>query len=133
MSDENIVRLRITSLDRTPEEITTLVGLMCDRSWHIGDKRSKTVISEITNGWILNSGLPKSASLETHIQELLERLTPHASKIQTLSHQASVELSIVVYASTPPALNFDKTVIRLLSQLGASLDIDLYVTDNESS
>src|SRR5438552_16187438 len=131
MADETIVRLKITSISRTPEQISEAAGLTCDRSWRIGDKRGKTIIVERTNGWVLNSGLAKSASLEAHIEELLERLIAHADKIRTLSEQESVELSCVVYAASPPALNFNKSVIRQLGQLGVSLDVDLYLSGGE--
>lgn len=132
MADETIVRLKITSSSRTPEQISGAAGIACDRSWRIGDKRGKTIILETTNGWVLNSSLPKSASLEAHIEELMERLTAHADKIRTLSEHESVEFSCVVYAASPPALNFNKSVVRQLGQLGVSLDIDLYLTGGEN-
>jgi len=53
----------------------------------------------------------------------------NADRIRALSENETVELSCVVYASTPPSLNFDKSVIQQVYQLGASLDIDLYITD----
>jgi hypothetical protein len=66
---------------------------------------------------------------EAHIKELLGRLLVHADRIRVLSENETVELSCVVYASTPPSLNFEKSVIQQVCQLGASLDIDLYITD----
>lgn len=128
MADETTVRLKITSASRTPEQISEATGLTCDRSWRIGEKRGKTTIVERSNGWVLNSTLPKSASLEAHIEELLGRLLARADKIRALSEHDTVELSCVVYAILPPALNFDKSVIQRLAQLGASLDVDLYLT-----
>jgi hypothetical protein len=132
MSDETIVRLKITGTNRPPEQISKAIGLTCDRSWRIGDKRENTVIVEKTNGWVLNSGLPKTASLEAHIEDLLKRLLAHADKLRLLSEDECTELSCVVYAASPPALNFDKTVIQRLSDLGVSLDIDLYLTGGEN-
>ena len=131
MKSENIVRLRITSLSRTPEQVTEATGIPCDSSWRIGDKRAKTVIEEKKNGWVLNSALPRSESLETHVERLLERLAPHLDKIRRFSQEDSVELSCVVYAAEPPALNFSRSVIDRLSRLGASLDIDLYLMDDD--
>lgn len=129
MTDEIIVRLKVTSTSRTPEQISDATGILCDHSWRIGEKRGKTIIIEKTNGWILNSKMPKNASLEAHIKELLGRLLVHADRIRVLSENETVELSCVVYASTPPSLNFEKSVIQQVCQLGASLDIDLYITD----
>ncbi len=127
MADEIIVRLKITSVHITPEEITEKLGISCDNSWRLGDKRKKTIIEEKENGWVLDSGLSRSASLENHIDVLLKRLSPHAVTIRLLSQKSKVELSCVCYAATPPALNFSSGIIKRLDELGASLDIDLYL------
>jgi len=125
--DEIIVRLKIISNRQTPEQITDTVGLACDKFWRIGDKRGKTIIVEKNNGWVLNSSLPKSASLEAHIESLLERLSPFATKIHMFAEHDVVEFSCVIYAANPPALNFSKEVVQNISLLGASLDVDLFL------
>jgi hypothetical protein len=127
MTDEIIVRLKVTSASRTPEQISDATGILCDHSWRIGEKRGKTSIIEKTNGWILNSKMPKNAPLEAHIEELLGRLIVRADRIRALSEQETVEFSCVIYASTPPSLNFNKSVIQRVCQLGASLDVDLFL------
>ena len=131
MTDRTIIRIHIISVGRTPEEITDFVGLSCDKSWRIGDKRGKTIIEQKNNGWILESGLAESAPLDMHIEALLQRITPYADRIRSLSSQDTVELSCVVYAAAPPALNFSSCVIGQIGELGASLDIDLYILPDE--
>jgi hypothetical protein len=131
MPDEIIVRLKIISYCQVPQQITNMVGLACDKSWLIGDKRGKTIIVEQNNGWVLNSSLPKSASLEAHVENLLKRLSPYADKIQKFAEHDNVEFSCVIYATTPPALNFSNAVIQKISLLGASLDVDLYLNDGD--
>lgn len=132
MADETFVRLKTFSVSLTPEQITEAIGLPCDRSWRIGDKRGKTIIIEKENGWILNSSLSLEASLDAHVENLLSRLTPIADKIRKFSEQNRVEFSCVVYADSPPALNFTESVIFQLAQLGASLDIDLFLTADDN-
>lgn len=132
MTDEVIVRLKIVSDLRTPEEITEALGVECSKSWRKGDKRANTVIVEKHNGWLLDSALPRSAPLESHIDSLLKRLSPHVEKIKKLSRNDDVELSCVVYASSPPPLNFPKPMIHQLGEMGASLDVDLYVMGEKS-
>ena len=127
MTDEIIVRLKVTSASRTPEQISDATGILCDHSWRIGEKRKKTILVEKTNGWVLNSKMAKNAPLEAHIEELLGRLVVHADRIRALSEHETVELSCVIYASAPPSLNFNKSVIQRICQLGASLDMDLYL------
>jgi len=127
MTDEIIVRLKVTSASRTPEQISDATGILCDHSWRIGEKRRKTILVEKTNGWVLNSKMPKNAPLEAHIEELLGRLIVRADRIRALSEQETVEFSCVIYASAPPSLNFNKSVIQRVCQLGASLDMDLFL------
>ncbi len=130
MKDEVIVRIKILSVLRPPEEITQRLGLSCDKSWRTGDLRANTIIVENSNGWILNSGLPKTAALEVHVKKLLDRLAPSAGEIQKLSRDDTVEFSCVLYCETSPALNFDKMVIRKICEMGASLDVDVYFTQD---
>ena len=132
MISEIFVRLKISSVSRTPEQISDATGFLCDHSWRIGEKRGKTSIVEKTNGWILNSKMPQNSSLEAHIEALLGRLLVHADRIRALSENETVELSCVIYASAPPSLNFDKSVIQRVWQIGASLDIDLYINHGEN-
>lgn len=107
--------------------ITKALGLNSDRSWRVGDKRPHTIIEEDNNGWIINSGRPKATCLEEQVQALLDRVDQCKDAIKVLSRDASVEFSCVVYADTTPALNFGAGIIGRLSELGASLDIDLYL------
>lgn len=129
MNEETIVRLKILSTNRRPEMVTEFLGLQCDKCWHCGDTRTHTTIIEKNNGWLLHSGLPKTAPLEEHIEAILAILAPFKEKIRSLSSADTVELSCVVYAARPPSLNFEQSTIARLAELGASLDIDLYITE----
>jgi hypothetical protein len=81
---------------------------------------------ERNHGWLINSGLPEIAALETHVKALLSFLSPHSAKIKKVSVEDAVEFSIVIYASSPPAPILEKEVIESIRHLGARLDIDLY-------
>ena len=126
---KTIVRLKILSPTRLPEEINSLLGVQCDKSWRTGDFRANTKIQEKTYGWILNSGMGESESLEAQVEALLKRLRPCAKEIEALSreHETTVEFSCVVYSAETPALHFDRSVVQEVSRLGAALDIDLYI------
>lgn len=127
MAQETLVRLKITSATYTPGAITSATGLQCDKSWHAGDTRKPTTIVEKDNGWILNSGLSEAASLDEHMESLLGMIEPAKEVIRSFSATDSVELSIVIYAPSPPALNFPYSIINRAAELGASIDIDLYI------
>ena len=129
---ETIVRLKVVSTAQTPELITKVVGIPCERGWHIGDTRPNTIIKEKNHGWELGSGLPRSASLEEHIGALMSVLEPKAERIKSLAPVAQIELSCVIYFDdATPALWFHPTLIAALERLGASLDIDLYALGAE--
>ena len=126
MRKRTIVRLHIFG-EATPELLDAQLGIRCDSSWRKGDRRGRTLIIEKENGWSLDSGLPESESLENHCRALLERLSGHYAEIRKVSESDSVELSCVLYSDSPPALNFERSVMEAVSLLGASLDIDLYI------
>lgn len=130
MSESKVhVRLKIISDALTPEQVSEIVGLKPTKSWRIGDRRGPTTIKEKNNGWLLESDLPRDAPLETHVTSLLTRLAPFAERIESLAEENAVEFSCVAYAKEAPTLNFDKSVLRQIVNLGASLDIDLYLGD----
>ena len=110
-----------------PERITELIGIAPDRVWRAGDLRPNTIIIEPDNGWVLDSGLPKSSSVELAFEAVLTRLSPYEFRISELSKYNGIVLSCIVYTSSAPALYFDKAAIQRLNKLGADLDIDLYL------
>ena len=122
-----IVRLKILSESRTPESIENLLGLPADSCWHVGDKRAKTTIIENVNGWVLNSGLPETDSLEHQCKALLTKLKDCGDRVKSLSVEDTVVVSCVIYSSAQPALYFDGSVIAQIAALGADLDLDVYI------
>ena len=130
---ETIVRLKVLSPDRTPDQITAAVGLECDSCWRIGDERAHTIIKEKDNGWVLGSGLPGTATLEEHVEALLSVIDARADSLKSMTPTSEVVISCVIHADTPPALYFDGSVINRLARLGANLDIDLYMNESDPS
>jgi len=126
MQDETDVRLYVFSVNRTAEQITAIIGLPCDKSWRIGDKRGKSIILQKENCWAIHSSLPKSTPIDVQTEELLERISPYKNKILEISQVDTVQFSWIIYATSRPPLHLSKAVVKEISQLGASLDIDLY-------
>jgi hypothetical protein len=132
--NETVVELQIRSHLRTPEEITDILGVACDRFWHVGDFRAKvTRLKEKTHGWILSSGLPRSAPLEQQVSALIGRCAPAADKLRMLAAQDDVLFACVLYTTSIPALYFDAAVVCEISSFGAGLDIDVYLLDEADS
>lgn len=126
---ENHVTLKILSNKYNADEISAIVGIECDGSWNKGDLRKHTIIKEKKNGWVLQSRQDSQSPLEQHISSLLSRAKPVADKIKKFSEDSTVELSCAIYDTAAPALYFEKEVMRAIENLGASLDIDLYILE----
>lgn len=125
--DEIYVRLLVTSTKRTAEELTSLIGLQCDRSWSIGDKRGKSQILERCNGWELRSHLDSKQSLDSHILSLLDRLKPYEQGVREAAKSDKAVFSCVIYDDEGrPALYFDNQLVRRIASLGVDFDIDVY-------
>ncbi len=126
--DEVFVRLRVTSTKRTAEELTSLIGLQCDRSWSVGDKRGKSEIVERCNGWELYSNVEnRQQTLDAHIVALLDRLQPHEQRVREVAEKDEAVFSCVVYDDEGrPALYFDNRLVRRIASLGVDFDIDVY-------
>jgi len=133
MKSRIIVRLKILSLKRTPEMITEAVGTSCDKSWRIGDRRQRTIIIEKEHGWVLGSGVAEKEPLDQHLKSLMNKVTRYKHNIRNIAKDDRVEVSCVLYAEYPPALNFASAMINDISEMGAGLDIDLYIREEVSS
>lgn len=131
MARETHVRLKVTSENLTPDEVTACMGLQCDKSWKIGDKRGATIIQEKTNGWIFSSPLDVSAPLDDHLRFMEHALLTCVPQVNKITGKANIELSIVIYSHEIPSLLFSRATINLISCLSASLDIDLYISNSD--
>ncbi|MEQ1906935.1 MAG: DUF4279 domain-containing protein [Pirellulaceae bacterium] len=127
MQDQSIVRLKITSLKMTSGEIASATGIEFDRHWMAGERRGPTAIIERTNGAILNVMSSENLDIDVQLVQLFDRLRPHQARIRNLSDTCDIEISCVIYSSSRPALHFSRDIIQSVSELGAGLDIDLYV------
>ena len=105
--------------------------------WLKGKSIQKTALARKTNGWVLSSGLDKSAELEDHINALFSKIKPVLSKFSNLPDRTEKELSCAIYIysesnnpeeehRTPP-IHLDREHVEILHQLGAEFDLDLYV------
>ena len=107
------------------------MGLEPDHAWVKGDVRKGTKLAEVENGWELKSSTSGEAQLQQQMTRLLDKIAPVASTLKQLPGSCIVQISCVVYAETPPPLNFPADLISRMAEVGASLDIDLYITPLE--
>src|SRR5690606_33976148 len=130
-SDEVFVRLVITSDSGNPKQISKEVGLNCDRGWTQGDLIKGTTRHTRNHGWVLDSSLPSSASLAEQSTALLRRVEMVKDAIRCSSHYHSVTFSCVIYSNRRPAIIFENEVLRGITALGATLDVDVYIVGED--
>ncbi|WP_373511263.1 DUF4279 domain-containing protein [Persicitalea sp.] len=138
--NENIVELKIFDFEVEHNEITDLLSLEPTCIWTKGEEyvfgdKTKEVwkIREknyweyrkvnISNDWIGND-------VAAFIEEII---IPRKDVIRKLAEQLHIEFSVVqyMYDGCNPGLYFDKNAVKVLSECGLELNIDLYVLYQE--
>ncbi len=113
--------------DWDPEKVTSRLGIEPSLSWKIGDPKSIGRGAYEFSRWVLDSGLPPTATFGEHLQELLNRLRPLTKKIAELApgNYPTVVLA-AHYSDWQPGLVFEPDQVQELADLGVALDLDLY-------
>jgi len=125
---ENHVRLMVLSDNLSPEKLIKQLAMSGDKIWSLGDKRLNTLLLEKENGWVLKSKIALNLDLEDHIENVMSLIKGNEARFKAISNQEGcfIQLSCACYYDDEPPLIFESEVINWLSDLNASLDIDLY-------
>lgn len=126
---ESFIQLRVMSSRLKPKELEERVIFRPDESWAAGDKRKDTAIMERENGFAINSLLNKKAPVAEHIANIRERISGTEIGFKSVSNElgCSVLVSCAIYSESAPPIFLDKGLISWMNEIGASLDIDVYV------
>ncbi|MBI3289121.1 MAG: DUF4279 domain-containing protein [Elusimicrobia bacterium] len=127
MRESNSVRLKITSVALSAQDIEARLGLKPDESWKIGERMGAFGSVSKEHGYALDSTASHAASVSDHARSLIKRVADVVQKIAEVSTQAKVEIVCVIRAKTPPSLAFDRDDLRWFAAMGARLDIDLHL------
>ncbi len=125
---ENHVRLMVLSDNLSPEKLIKQLAMSGDKIWSLGDKRLNTLLLEKENGWVLKSKIALNLDLEDQIENVMSLIKWNEARFKAISNQEGcfIQLSCACYYDDEPPLIFESEVINWLSDLNASLDIDLY-------
>jgi Domain of unknown function (DUF4279) len=127
---KTIISLRLMSESLKPEQLAVGMVATIDASWRKGERRGKTALPHAENGVEFRSLADGSGDIEDQLHLLMERIRPDAERIRGLGCD-SVQLSIAVYDPSPPGYCLEPALIELLGYLGASIDIDQYLVDDD--
>src|SRR6266508_874114 len=119
--------LRGPTLD--PDEVTNRLGMRPSRA------RAPGILSPVTGrpypdgAWIVESDQPPWAPLDAHVAAVLSRVAGLWHELKGLAAEHSAGLSCVVHSfgGDTPTIGFDPVDVRRLAELGAWIDVDLYV------
>jgi hypothetical protein len=136
MKTETLVRLIFFSVDRSPDEITELTGLIPSKAWKIGDLISpRGTICYKRSGWRIQSTIDKLEDLDAHIKSIQDQIQSKWKILTEIAPDYEVELfcAVSTYNSQSSSIHFNKNVITLLYELNASINIDtaFYPEDND--
>lgn len=126
--------LRISSLEFTPSEITNILSKEPTESAEKGrlmsPKNPKSQRIE-RNGWFLSSGLPDNASLEKHLDILLEFIASKQMEFNKLEKKCDIDifcgLSIKGGQGT---FSLSADLMKKLSFFPLEVIFDLYVEED---
>ena len=122
------VEFRITGVQLPPDEITDAMNIKPSRQWSIGDSVQNSLIKRECNGWCL---LPSviGVEIEEQILSIINDIKSKTEIINSISQKYDLEFefacSVDIVKNEFPPLNFSADTIRQISELGASIDIDI--------
>ena len=123
-------RLTVARFECSPEEITQILGIRPTKTWLRGETvtpRAKNVHK--SNGWTLRAPCdPLNSTVDEQVDSLISIITPHIEAFAKLPTGVYIELSCIlyVYDYSRPVIGFSASTVRILAQIGANIDIDIY-------
>ena len=133
MNSKYQVSLEVLSEKHTADKIIRVIGLKPDRIIKKGDKKSKTSLIHKSNIWILDSDIDNTTStspINEYIRPLLDRVSKYSAGFEKINNNKEyfIQCSCVIECDCDPPLGLTPDVLLGLGKIGATLDIDLYVS-----
>ncbi len=125
------VTFTIESAKLTAQEIELRVGLKPDTAWTLGTPRGAFGAKARSHGFMLESALAPSVSLEEHVKEMIKRLSPFAQKLGALAADVESEFACLLHRKAGPAIELSRDQLRWLGVIGAKLRIDVQIVSDE--
>jgi hypothetical protein len=133
MKNELIVELRVMGFDCHPSEITKLLKLQPTSTWIKGELVSKSgrgIKKNEENGWALRAdwkSTEQPIDFSDLFDDLSKRVFPVKERFAELSKESSIQVACCAYIREyAPAFTLDEPTIRLLADINASVDFDIY-------
>ncbi|HEX2329250.1 MAG TPA: DUF4279 domain-containing protein [Candidatus Angelobacter sp.] len=113
-----------------PVDVTARVGVTPSQAWAKGDLAERTKQRRESSSWSLYSRLDRSATLESHVQDVLEQLDSNKADFRALSVEYGGVMELVGYFyDYYPGLFFNRRTVEHLAEYALSMDYDFYFWD----
>jgi hypothetical protein len=131
--DRVTIYLAIESVELTPSELTTRLGVRPDREWLIGGVRGKTGKQWDRNGWVVETtirseesgGLSASELIPIAMERFASKVEPFAKTASSLGSSAQRYAVLAILAEDVPGIELSHSFLQLLNDLGGTFQIDL--------
>jgi hypothetical protein len=135
IDDRVTIYLAIESVEFPPAALTARLGVRPDREWVIGDARGKTGKHWECHGWIVettvcseeNGGRSASELVPIAMEQFERRVGPFAKVASSLGDSAQRYAVLDILADYVPGIELSHSFLQLLTDLGATFQIDLTV------
>ena len=139
--DTHKVALKFFNFDCTPEELTEDLGLeptktgLKGQKYHLGPEAGKRIRTWEWNFWMYQVTVEKNRHwIGDQIDDFIDNIIkPRQEKIKKIiSTTCDSEFSIVqyIYEGCNPGLHFDNARLKIIADIGAEIDVDIYVLGN---
>ena len=110
-----------------PDDVTRRVGVIPTKTPREGDAIGTTSKSRPCSLWALHSRLGASASLEEHVEDVLDQLDANKAAFGELSRELGGTMQLVGYfRDVNPGVHFDLEIVGRIAEYGLSIDCDFY-------
>jgi hypothetical protein len=118
--------LGVLSRDFDPADVTRCLGIEPSRSWRRGDLHANGNERRRSH-WALASQLPKTASIEQHIRDVLRQMDANSTGFIEVSKELGGCMQAVGYFHTGyPGLYFERDIVEGLARFHLTVDFDFY-------
>lgn len=131
MHSEIKVSLILFDFKCPADQLSSQLGLEPTSVWASGDATNEKApwIVYDTNGWEVSSNMPKSCSMEEHVDAILKIIRDRSEAIYALAGECQVQLSCCVrsFEGDRPGINLRSDQMKELAHINASVDVDLLI------
>jgi hypothetical protein len=119
-----------------PSFITEQLTLMPNETYMKGDPTGRSGINKRKETtWSISTGYEESYDINEQLKKILLLLNGKADKLVELKHSVSVEILFMIVVKIKneefPAMRLGKDIIHFMSTIGAEVDFDVYVFNDE--